>query len=573
MLHSKSEYRLVGGNFLPFQGVRPMGSRPIELARPGARWVQACWWPSNDACTLVRGGRASEPAGVTMGAPGTRPGGTTDRRRCATCGTVLASDNTARMCGRCTREHRDQLDAPIPYDDEFFETEDFRAAFESRQIGRVFKAYRHHPRHLRMFGKALNQEVLGRWLGIAQPHVSKLEKNSRDLSVEDLQAYAAKLYLPQHKLWFLLPGTNPAIFYTSAKHDRATSANDTLELLANPLDWETQDETKRRTFLAQAAGAAATILTFVDDSRSSISTSVSSFDLETLEGLEQTTLGLRRAYRSAGALSLLGPSHGTLNLLTGMLPKCGRYQDRLVTAIGQTAGLIGIMLTLDLDDFSSGGHYLSIAARAGQQASNDELLAFILGARAFHAAYSGDPVGGRDYADSALSIAKRGISPLMHGWLSAVASEMHATEHNEAVCRSLLDDAQTYLESADRTQPWSGVGVFNSEKLAAYVGGNLMRLGRYRDAQQVLHDALNKLDTSLVKHRCTAYVDLAEAYAADDKVEEATDYAANALSIIASTRHAASLRRVERLSKSIQESNSKASRTLGEKLIELKAAW
>src|SRR5262249_54078927 len=125
---------------------------------------------------------------------------------CVGCGARLAADNTTRLCGRCRRDHNDQLDAPPQLRDEFFQTDEFRAAFESRLIGRVFKVYRHHPRWLQLFGKALKQEIFGRWISLSQGQVSKLEAGKPEDSFKALQYYAVTLYLPQHMLWFDLPG-------------------------------------------------------------------------------------------------------------------------------------------------------------------------------------------------------------------------------------------------------------------------------------------------------------------------------------------------------------------------------
>ncbi|MGB3437865.1 MAG: tetratricopeptide repeat protein [Actinophytocola sp.] len=184
-----------------------------------------------------------------------------------------------------------------------------------------------------------------------------------------------------------------------------------------------------------------------------------------------------------------------------------------------------------------------------------------------------DADSGRDYADAALAIAKRGIPPVTHGWLSAVASEMYATGRDELTCRRLLDSAARHLEAADASEPWAGIGVFNAEKLSAYVGGDLMRLGRYSEAQQHLHNALDMLDESLLKHRCTAYVDLAEAYAASNQVDEATRHAKSALEIVGGTRHATSLQRIEKLYRSVRAIDQNAGRQLGEMLIEIGATW
>lgn len=148
-----------------------------------------------------------------MGSPGPqrrrRPNGTLGGgRRCPGCGTVLAADNDAPLCSRCHREQRDQLRTPpAQLKDEFFETDELRAAFRSQHIGKVFKAYRHHPRYLQLFSKALNQELLGRWLGLTQAQVSKIENASKpERNLEILWSYAKILHLPQHLLWFDLPG-------------------------------------------------------------------------------------------------------------------------------------------------------------------------------------------------------------------------------------------------------------------------------------------------------------------------------------------------------------------------------
>ncbi|MGH3869993.1 MAG: helix-turn-helix transcriptional regulator [Pseudonocardiaceae bacterium] len=129
------------------------------------------------------------------------------RQRCPGCGTTLAADNTARLCSRCHREQRDQLRTPpAQLRNEFFETDDFRAAFESQHIGKILKVYRNHSRHFQLFGKTLNQELLGRWLGLTQAQVSKLENGKPEQNLETLRNFARILHLPQRLLWFDLPG-------------------------------------------------------------------------------------------------------------------------------------------------------------------------------------------------------------------------------------------------------------------------------------------------------------------------------------------------------------------------------
>jgi hypothetical protein len=136
----------------------------------------------------------------------------------------LAADNTARLCGKCHREQHAQLyNAPTRNNREFFETDAFRAAFQSWNMGRVFTAYRNHPRHLKLFGKALNQETLGRWLGLTQAQVSKIEHSSRpETRLDILIGWAQALQLPSDMLWFDMP--NQSRFASNHQSGQESSA-------------------------------------------------------------------------------------------------------------------------------------------------------------------------------------------------------------------------------------------------------------------------------------------------------------------------------------------------------------
>ncbi|SDI48612.1 Helix-turn-helix domain-containing protein [Sinosporangium album] len=354
-----------------------------------------------------------------------------------------------------------------------------------------------------------------------------------------------------------------------------------MHLLINPPDWEMWDEVKRRWFFGQAAASVMSMLDLLrshpvqvrdlSDRLQSVSSGRHRLDSETLEGLEQVTLGYRRAYRSSSAFSLIGPAYGTLNVLLELAPDAGAHRDRVVSMIGQMGALVGTMLMLDLGDFDSSRQYLAIAARAGQQIEDPELLAFALGCRAFHAAYSGDRRAGLGFACGALDVAERGMHPITHGWLSAVASEMHASSGEGHECERLLDEAASHLERDAAAVEWLGIGLFNADKLTAYRGGGLMRLGRYAEAQNELLAALGRLDPALRKHRCTAHIDLAEAYVQDRKIDDGAEQAMDALKIIMETRHADSLKRVARLFTTVRPTRTPTVRRLGEKLIELKA--
>ena len=119
--------------------------------------------------------------------------------------------------------------------------------------------------------------------------------------------------------------------------------------------------------------------------------------------------------------------------------------------------------------------------------------------------------------------------------------------------------------------PWKGIGAFTPAKLTAYRGGALMRLHRYGLAQAALLEALGQLDPVQAKHRCTAHIDLANAYALDGRPDQAASQAGLALDIIEQTGHTESLRRVAGVYTAVRRAGIPAARDLGSRLAETRA--
>lgn len=251
-------------------------------------------------------------------------------RYCAGCGTILAADNTARLCSKCHREQRDQLRTPpSQLRNEFFETDEFRSAFESQHIGKILKAYRNHPRHLQLFGKALNQELLGRWLGLTQAQVSKLENGKPEQNLETLRNYARILHLPQHLLWFDLPGQS------RFAPPRANSSNVSSSGLTVPQS--------RDNLLIAATGM--DTLELLQRVRSS------TIDQSTVDALNITTEQLCCDYAHADARELVSTGKQWLGRVTELLEHrmtLAQHRDVLSNA-GMLALLVGC-LEYDLGD-------------------------------------------------------------------------------------------------------------------------------------------------------------------------------------------------------------------------------
>jgi len=122
------------------------------------------------------------------------------------CGTLLAKDNTERQCARCARASRDKLITPPEVPAEFWQTDQFRDAFAAQHMGRVARAYRTHPHHYAVYGPSgVSQGLLGQWLGLSQPQVSRIENGPPIRNLDTLAYWARTLHIPPELLWFRLP--------------------------------------------------------------------------------------------------------------------------------------------------------------------------------------------------------------------------------------------------------------------------------------------------------------------------------------------------------------------------------
>jgi len=96
---------------------------------------------------------------------------------------------------------RDELLKPPALPREFWDSPHMRAALDTWHMGKVFFAYRTHPRHPR----PLSQELIGNWLGLTQVQIGRIEKGRAPEELSKLTAWARILGIPGDLLWFRLP--------------------------------------------------------------------------------------------------------------------------------------------------------------------------------------------------------------------------------------------------------------------------------------------------------------------------------------------------------------------------------
>lgn len=282
----------------------------------------------------------------------------------------------------------------------------------------------------------------------------------------------------------------------------------------------------------------------------------------------------RNAYSTVPAHQLYGAVHEHLNLVLSLRPgdQASPVRKKLLTTTGEMAALAMPLLGLDLGRWAEAGQYLEVAFRAAREAENIDLETVVWACRAFHAAYgTADLETGRDFADEAIAMGRNGATATTRGWVAAVASERHADLGDSAASLQRLDLARAELDDIDG-RPWSGMGTFNVAKVLAYEGGNYGRLRRHQDAVRVLDVALNDLDTSMRRHRGTAFIDRAEALAACGEVGAACADASSALDLAVETQHAETLRRAKKLTRKMLSSGASVARQLWQDVLIAQAA-
>lgn len=327
----------------------------------------------------------------------------------------------------------------------------------------------------------------------------------------------------------------------------------------------------RRAFVQTATVLGATVAPDVGTLLRSISPRRSGrVDPERLEDLSIVAAAYRRSYRDMPANQLLQAAHAHLMLAFALDPRFQpeHSRSRLLTVIAEMASLVGVLYLLDREDRTNCWRYVDLAWEAAKAADNTELQAIVMGGRSFGIAYLiGDHRTGLELATYACEIAAGQVSSEARGWVAAVASERAASLGDLSQCQRFIDASRTALTRRGDDQRTYGIGAFNVDKLAAYEGGNMVRLGRYYDAEPILDAAIAHLDPSMQRHRSTALIDRAEARLGANEPDAACDDAAEALELVTNIQHTGNLKRLQAFSRRALGTGSTAAKDLWHNVI------
>ncbi|HEX8760325.1 MAG TPA: helix-turn-helix domain-containing protein [Pseudonocardiaceae bacterium] len=416
--------------------------------------------------------------------------------------------------------------APIKQDG-FWQRPALRDALESRHFGQVLNAYRYEHRPV------LTQAKVGRWLGLTQGQVSRLERTaqpSHDLL--KLEQWARALHIPQRYLWFQLP-RQPADAYLRPRD--ASSLDDESETGG--------EDVQRRQLLRAAAVGAASVSSSAfgwfstQPAPQSGVRAVGMTDVQIVREMTQTFRRLDNRFGGGHARSAV-----TNYLGSDVLPLMheGRYRDsvrrELSAAVAELNQLAGWM-AYDVGDADSGHRHLRNAMHLCQHVGDDALAGEMLAGMSHQAAFRRSATLATDLARAAKDNAKRAGVPALVSESAVMEAHGLALANDAHGCLAALRESEeAFVAAEDRDRPqW--LAYFDGAYLAAKFGHCFRDLGRPAEAERFARRSLEMID-GYDRGRLFNLALLASALADQRKVEEACETGLAAVRLASDVRSA-----------------------------------
>jgi hypothetical protein len=460
------------------------------------------------------------------------------RRRYCHCGTSLAADNSGHQCSRCERGSRDKLIAPPQVPAEFWRTESFRQAFTAQHLGRVSRVYRTHPHHYAVYGPGgISQTLLGQWLGLRQPQISRIETGPPIRHLDILQHWVRVLGIPAELLWFRLPSEEQPADASAMKRvpdslgtdisDRPAEDSEREPVLVAPWNHRGTVEAavrlsggdgrvKRRVFLA-LTGSALTApahqwlvhepepLVFGLAGRRVSGELVGRFSAMVAE--------LRRMDDVAGGGSVLAMAQQSFGWVAGLLDRAS-YDERtgqglhvVLAELGQLCG----WTACDGGDYGLAQRYNVAGLRAAHTADDRLLGAHILATMANQAARQGQPAEGVTFIETALAGTRGQATPALLAELHIWQALAFATLRDTSACTAAISQARTQVEQLKPDDDPSWLYWLDPAAITISAGNCFLQLGEVDQAAVLLNDGIAGFSEAFVRDRQIHLTQLADA--------------------------------------------------------------
>ena len=455
------------------------------------------------------------------------------------CGTHLAKDNAERQCARCQRASRDKLITPPEVPAEFWQTDQFHDAFAAQHMGRVARAYRAHPYHYAVYGPSgVSQGLLGQWLGLSQPQVSRIENGPPIRNLDTLAYWARTLHIPPELLWFRLPAkkseravTEPAVsqFGVTLAGPQPNGAQPGSDMSGESADdpehdpvlvapWNHRgtveavvvlsggDRVKRRVFLSLAGSAlTAPAHQWLVHEPEPVVAGLAGGRVSTgvVDRLPAMIAELRAMDDVAGGGDVLSLAQYHFGWVAGLLDQSS-YGDatgrKLHVALAELGQFIG-WVCYDTAQHGLAQRYYIAGLRAAHTADDRLLGAHILGSMAYQAAHQGQPGEAVTIIDTAVAGTRGQQTPRLLAELYIRKAHGFAVLNDTSACTAAISQARTHVEQAGNDDGPPYLYWVRPAEITASAGECLLRLGQADQAAACMEQGIALFDTPFDRDR------------------------------------------------------------------------
>lgn len=490
----------------------------------------------------------------------------------------MARDNTGRLCARCERHARDRLIAPPQVPPEFWQTEAFREAFAGRHMGRIARAYRMHPYHRAVYGPSgISQSLLGQWLGLRQPLVSRYENGPPLQHLDTLQHWARVLRIPPELLWFRMPEDATPLATSDPTPDghRTSIPNKLVPLPPGPGGEPADDPVlvaawnhrgtveavvvlsggvpvKRRAFLSLTGPILTApahqwllhepqaVVSGLNGHR--VSTSV-------VTRLPAMISELRALDDEAGGGDVLAAAEFHVGWVADLLDQAsydeatGRALHRALAEFGQLAG----WSCYDTGQHGLAQRYNIAALRAAHAADDRPLGAHILGEMAYQAAHQDQPTDAVTLIDTAVVGTRNQQTPRLLAQLYIQQAHAFAALHDASACTAAISKARAAVEQSPRDDDPQYLYWVRPAEITASAGECLLQLGHPDQAATLISQGIALFDAPFDRDRQYYLTHLVESLARPGKQRDLDAAAGIAMEALQLAENLSSTLNVDRI--------------------------
>jgi tetratricopeptide (TPR) repeat protein len=315
----------------------------------------------------------------------------------------------------------------------------------------------------------ISQTLLGHWLGLRQPQISRIETGPPIRDLDTLVYWARVLRIPPELLWFRFPGEKHQLAAVEPASGNLTmsSSNRVLEAPAEIM--------ARRAELQ-----------------------VSSLTGELVAGLERFLADLPDRYETTGPLILAPEVVGARRLVQQLLARNQRLKQRarLFELAGQLSGQLSYM-AVNLGNFGVAQAYGAEAFELARFIEQDELSAWIRGTQSLAAYCTGDHKRALDLAQDGQCYAKGGVQAVR----LAVNGEARALGklHDRRSAADAVARAYRVLERfppAGGMTPCISFSIYSEARTASNAATTYLALGQTKQVLDYAQRAQEIIDTS-----------------------------------------------------------------------------